>query len=67
MTTPWPNPEAFEDVCEALEEAVTILSFAFDDGALSPDAISALYVNPYGALADMKSALSRARNEKETG
>ena len=60
--TPYPNQDAFEDVCEALEQAVyeaTHLSPRGDDGShwarMSGEWLEA-----------SREALARARNEKET-
>lgn len=50
--------ERAENLREALGEAVRILSFAFEDGALPEETVLGLTIDPYGALADMKAALT---------
>lgn len=53
-------------VLASLKEAVAILDFAFEQGALSDDQIMGLYVDPWGALRDMKAALAQAESGKPT-
>lgn len=63
--TPYPNRDAFEDVCEALERLRERVEFVRDYvHRLGTAEIVALFETPSKKA---QAALARARNEKETG
>lgn len=60
MTDPkWTNPSAFVDVCEALVGMLEAMEWVAKRGDLGPGQHARMYA--------AQAALSRARNEKETG
>lgn len=56
---------AAPELLEALDEAIEILVFAFEKGALSDDLIKQLCIDPWGRLNDMKSAAQKARGGQQ--
>lgn len=65
MTARYPNPEAFEDVCEQLESSACLLEVLAEGAEARGDTAEWSLASVMAMNA--RAALSRARNEKEMG
>jgi len=53
----------FGVLVEALDEAVRVLTFAFEEGALPEETVLQLAIDPHGMLRDARAVLAKVKDE----